>query len=158
MLKSVSKITIRVIIDHINHKHNPYSLDGVKWYNGGEIAEILNKLTKGYPPIKDGCGKWCDTSDIAETRTSCKSYRFSLTSEKLGDTYEAAKAEYFSRVHSTSWDYIIIEGDTLIVYTMDKAEFAEYLDNFHLFEGGIIRGVRSKRDINKMIEWLEARA
>lgn len=158
MTKTVSKIKVEIRIDHLNHKHNPFSIDGVQWLNGGELAEILDKLSKGFEPVKDANGKWCDTSDIPETRTSCKSYRFGLNNEYLGDTYEEVKAEYFSRVHSVSWDYIIVDGDTLTVYTMDKAEFSEYLDNFHIFERGRIRGVRSKRDINRMIEWLDARA
>lgn len=157
MLKSISKITLNIIVDFENHKRAPYSLDGVHWLNGGELAEALDKFSKGYKPEKDANGKWDKTSDIPETHTSCKSYRFGLNNEYLGDTYEEVKTEYFKRVHSTNWDYIIIEGDTLIVYTMNKAEFAEYLDNFHIFEKGRIRGVRSKKAIAEMIEWLEAR-
>lgn len=158
MLKSVTHITLQVTTDLQNHRHAPHTLDGVHWLNNGDLAEVLNKHRLGYAPTKDGNGKWCDTSDIPETCTSCKSYRFTLTSERLGNTYEEVKAEYFRRTHSVNWDYIIIDGNTLIVYTMNRNEFAEYLDNFHLFENGIVRGVRSKKDINKMIEWLEARA
>ena len=158
MIKVTTKIDIDIIIDTKNHKRAPYSLDGIHWMNGGELAEVLDKLSKGYAPTKDANGRWDETSDIPETRTSCKSYRFGLNNEYLGDTYEEVKTEYFKRVHSVEWDYIIIEGDTLTVYTMDKAEFAEYLDNFHIFEKGRIRGVRSKKAITEMIEWLEARA
>jgi hypothetical protein len=158
MKKSISKINVNIIIDTENHKRSPYSLDGIHWMNGGELAEVLDKLSKGYKPEKDANGKWDETSDIIETRTSCKSYRFGLNNEYLGNTYEEVKTEYFKRVHSISWDYIIVDGDTLIVYTMDKTEFAEYLDNFHIFERGRIRGVRSKKAIAEMIEWLDARA
>ena len=158
MIKVTTKIDIDIIIDTKNHKRAPYSLDGIHWMNGGELAEVLDKLSKGYAPTKDANGRWDETSDIPETRTSCKSYRFGLNNEYLGDTYEEVKTEYFKRVHSVQWDYIIIEDNTLTVYTMNKAEFAEYLDNFHIFERGRIRGVRSKKAITEMIEWLEARA
>ena len=158
MKKTTSKINVNIIIDTENHKRAPYSLDNIHWMNGGELAEVLDKLSKGYKPTKDANGRWDETSDIVETRTSCKSYRFGLNNECLGDTYEEVKTEYFKRVHSVQWDYIIIEDNTLTVYTMNKAEFAEYLDNFHIFERGRIRGVRSKKAIAEMIEWLEARA
>lgn len=156
MTKTVTKITLEYQIDLINHKRAPYTIDGVHYMNGGELAEALDKSRLGYEPIKDANVKWCDGSDINDLKVSCKSYRFSLTSERLGNDYETVKNEYFKRVHSILWHYIIIDNDYLIVYEMDRNEFENYIDNFHIFENGIIRGVRNKKDINNMIEWFES--
>jgi hypothetical protein len=156
MKKTISKITLAYQTDLINHKRAPYTIDGIHYMNGGELAEVLNKDRLGYQPIKDGNIKWCDGSDINELKISCKSYRFSLTSERLGDNYETVKNEYFKRVHSILWHYIIIDNDYLIVYEMNKSEFESYIDNFHIFENGIVRGVRNKKDINNMILWFES--
>lgn len=156
MTKTVTKITIDYQTDLINHKRAPYTIDGVHYMNGGELAEALNKYRLGYEPIKDPSTKWCDGSDINDIKVSCKSYRFSLTSERLGNDYDTVINEYFKRVHSTSWHYIIINNDYLIVYEMDKKEFKEYIDNFHIFENGIVRGVRNKKDISRMLQWFES--
>jgi hypothetical protein len=156
MTKTITKITLEYRTDLINHKRAPYTIDGVHYMNGGELAEALDKDRLGYKAIKDPNIKWCDGSDINDLKISCKSYRFSLTSERLGNDYETVKNEYFNRVHSILWHYIIIDNGYLIVYEMNKKEFETYLDKFHIFENGIIRGIRNKKDINNMLQWFES--
>ena len=50
------KNNYNIKIDYIYNpqkKFTKYSLDGVNWYNYGEVAEILYKSVLGYKPTKE---------------------------------------------------------------------------------------------------------
>ena len=138
------------------HRGAPYSLDGEHYMNAGEFAEVADKLCKGLGSSKDANTPFDKGSDIAETMTSVKSSKATLTSKQIGYDFESIKRCYFARVHSTNWDYVVIMDDTLIVYNMDSTEFESFLDNWATYckDRNVIR---FKATSGKMLNWLDER-
>ena len=133
-----------------------YSLNGVKWMNGGEFAEVVTKSVLGYEARKDASTPYDKGSDIEELSASVKSSRFTLTTVKLGDTFNEVVESYFKTVHSTLWIYTVIIEDTATLYYMDAEEFKSFLATFATFttDRKVIRG---KETSPTMIKWLEER-
>ena len=138
------------------HKGAPYTLDGEHYMNGGEFAEVADKMVKGFGSKKDANTPFDEGSDIEETDTSVKSSKATLTSKQIGYDFDSIKACYFARVHSTNWDYVIVIDDSVIVYNMDKVEFSEFLDNWATYckDRNVIR---MKATSGKMIRWFDER-
>ena len=138
------------------HRGAPYSLDGEHYMNAGEFAEVADKLCKGLGSSKDANTPFDKGSDIAETMTSVKSSKATLTGAQIGYDFESIKKCYFARVHSTNWDYVVIMDDTLMVYNMDAAEFEDFMDNWATYckDRNVIR---FKATSGKMLNWLDER-
>ena len=138
------------------HKGAPYTLDGEHYMNGGEFAEVADKMVKGLGSKKDANTPFDKGSDIEETDTSVKSSKATLTSAQIGYDFDSIKRCYFARVHSTNWDYVVILDDTVIIYNMDAAEFESFLDNWSTYckDRNIIR---IKTTSGKMLRWLDER-
>ena len=153
MKKIVKEITIDYIFE-ADRKGAKYSFDGGEHFcNGGDFLEITAKHENGFNAKKDANTPFDKGSDIEEIKTSVKSSKFTLTSEKLADTFEESKNVYFQRVHSNKWWYVVRIDDTIIIYVMNKSEFSEFLDNWaSLNERGVIRG---KATSAKMLLWLD---
>ena len=155
MTKTEYKINFSFTHD-ATHKGAPYTLDGEHFMNGGEFAEVADKLVKGFGSTKDANTPFDKGSDIPETETSVKSSRATLTSTQIGYDFESIKRCYFARVHSTNWDYVVIVDDTVTVYNMNAEEFEAFLDNWATYckDRNVIR---FKSTSVKMLQWLEER-
>lgn len=155
MTRTEYKINFKFAFDP-SHKGAPYTLDGEHYMNGGEFAEIADKMVKGYGSKKDANTPFDQGSDIEETATSVKSSRATLTSMKIGYDFESIKRCYFARVHSTNWDYVVILDDTLVVYNMDAAEFEAFLNEWSVYckDRNVIR---MKVTSAKMLRWFDKR-
>lgn len=134
------------------HKGAPFTLDGIKYMNAGELKECLYKASLNLAPVKDANGSFDTCDDVPETGESVKSSKATLTTAKLGTTYNEIKANYFKRVHSTAWVWVIIHDEELVTYHMNRTEFAEFMDKFASLQSGVIR---FRADSTKMIQWFE---
>lgn len=133
-----------------------YSLDGKKFLNAGELAEVLDRYTLGLS-LKNDCNTSFDEgSDIPEYEASVKSSKFTLTTKNLGNNFEDILRGYFSAVPSRSWHYVSFTDNIITVYEMDRAEFEEFLRAWAGYEKSR-HIVRLKTESRKMIAWLEAR-
>lgn len=155
----MKKIESNISLDYIfntEHKGAPYTLDGgCHWLNGGEFAEAITKHVFGYEPVKDASTPYDKGSDIEELNASVKSSRFTLTTVKLGDTFDEIIESYFATVHSTLWIYTVVIERKATLYLMNADEFKNFLYSFAgLNERKLIRG---KATSTKMIRWFEER-
>lgn len=137
-----------------SHKGAPYTLDGVKYFNGGELHEIVTKAVLGYNAEKDANTAFDKGSDIEELSASVKSGKATLTSAVLGNDYTSVKSVYFDRVHSSLWIYSVITDNIVTLYFMDKKAFSAFLDNFSYFDK-TRKVIRIKDTSGKMIAWLD---
>lgn len=138
------------------HKGAPYTLDGEHYMNGGEFAEVADKMVKGFGSKKDASTPFDRGSDIEETATSVKSSKATLTSAQIGYDFDSIKRCYFARVHSTNWDYVVIIDNTVTIYNMNATEFETFLDNWAYYckDRNIIR---IKATSGKMLRWFDER-
>jgi len=155
MTKTEYRINFKFQFDP-THKGAPYTMDGDHFMNGGEFAEIADKMVKGLGSTKDANTPFDKGSDIEQTNTSVKSSKATLTSAQIGYDFNSIKRCYFERVHSTNWDYVIVIDDTVVIYNMNASEFESFLDNWAAYnkERNVIR---IKATSGKMIRWLDER-
>lgn len=152
MRKESYEININFKFDSAK-KGAKYTLDGEKYMNGGEFAEVVTKSVLGYKAEKEPNTDYSKGSDIAELRASVKSSKFTLTNMVLADTFEKSLDVYFATTHSKVFIYTVIIENTATLYTMDAWEFRLFLETFSgLNERGVVRG---KATSGKMIQWLE---
>ena len=137
------------------HKGAPYTLDGVHWFNHGDLCEMALKHCMGLKAEKDGNGKWNECSDIAETCTSVKSSRATLASDLIGTDMSEMLSRYFAEVHSTNFSYVAIIDDTLVEYNMNAEEFNEFIRTGASINERKVIGFKSTSA--KMLRWLEER-
>lgn len=133
-----------------------YTLDGEHFMNGGEFAEIADKMVKGLGSTKDANTPFDAGSDIPETDTSVKSSKATLTTKQIGYDFESIKRCYFERVHSTNWDYVIIIDNTVVIYNMNASEFESFLDSWASYSKDR-NTIRINATSGKMIRWLDER-
>ena len=157
MKKSVYNINFDFHFEPIAHKGAPYSFDGLRWMNKGDFLECADKLCKGFSGVKDGNTPFDKDSDIPETSTSVKSGKATLTSVSLGNDYQTIKDNYFSRVHSTNWDFVVMVDSTIVIYNMDKDEFSAFMDRFTYFDKDRCV-IRFKAYSSKMGMWLDKKS
>lgn len=127
--------------------------------NAGDCFEVANKFIKGLHTHKDSKGKYSEGSDIEETKTSCKTWEFTLAKIKT-DTFEENLKIYFENVASSNVDFGWIEENEIIIYNMNMEEFKEFLIKFARYESNrkVIRGPKHRVNKRKEIEqWLESR-
>lgn len=142
-----------------SHKGAPYSLDGgITHKNGGEFCESSAKHHRGLDYKVNPATTFDKGSDIESLNASVKSSGASLAC-LYGTSKEEILDEYFSRVHSTLWIYMVnIDNESMIEYHMDANEFRAFLNEWAGLakESGNNRyKVRIKKTSGKMIKWLE---
>ena len=144
MTKTEYTINFKFAFDP-THKGAPYTLDGEHYMNGGEFAEVADKMVKGFGSKKDANTPFDKGSDIEETDTSVKSSKATLTSAQIGYDFE-----------SINWDYVVIVDDTVIIYNMNASEFESFLDNWATYckDRNVIR---MKATSGKMLRWFDER-
>lgn len=156
MNKATYEINIKYTFDN-NRKGAKYSIDGIHFFNSGELAEIMDKSVKGYKVAKDANTAYDKGSDIEETNTSVKSGKATLTSKVLGTNKIEVLNTYFKTVYSDNWDWVVIIDDTITIYNMNAKEFREFAEEWSAYDESR-KVVRFKATSGKMIKWLEERA
>lgn len=145
-----------------SHKGAPYSLDGgLTHKNNGEFCESNAKYHRGLDYKVNPATTFDKGSDIESLNASVKSSGASLACV-YGMDKETILDEYFTRVHSTLWIYMVnIENETMIEYHMNAKEFRTFLNEWSglAVESGKEKRykVRIKKTSGKMIKWLEER-
>lgn len=134
-----------------------WSFNGTNWMNGGEFKEAAYKACLGYEATKDANTRFDEGSDIEQTHESVKSSKATLTSVKLGKNFEEVVKAYFEKVASKKFTWVVIIENELTAYTMNKAEFEEFIREWARFDKGR-KVVRFKATSGKMVRWLEKRA
>lgn len=154
MQKIVSKINLSYHYD-ASHKSAHYTLDGIRYINNGEFAECIDKHIRGYAPIKDSNTAFDIDSDIHELNLSVKSARASLTDRKLADNKTDFIKSYFDKVHSKLFDWVVIIDDMVTIYTMTKAEFETFTNEFVQWDN-YSKKARFGITSSKMLAWLDS--
>ena len=137
------------------HRGAPFTVDGVHYMNAGDRAERAVKIALGYDERKDANTAFDAGSDIPELCASVKSSKSTLTSARIGDSFEAILRAYFARTASTLWIWAVQEEGALTIYMMNRYEFEAFTRSFASMQCGVIR---YKYTSSKMIRWLDERA
>lgn len=141
----------------------PWTFDGIHYFNHGNLCEC---------EVSDffGCGFKYDKkairfdrgSDINQLCMSVKSDGCTLACI-YRESKDTAKAEiigeYFERVHSVKWVYVIRKSGYSELYEMNATEFREFVETFGGLsrESGKIYYKVKIRTTQKMENWLAAR-
>ena len=143
------------------HKGAPYSVDSAHFFNFGNYAEAVVNEWAGYGFGFDTYAVPFDKgSDIEELNASVKSSGASLACLYGSDKADIIR-EYFARVHSTMWIYVVEVDSEFWLYQMNAEEFKTMLEEFSGLtreSGKEIRyKLRLKKTSSKMVKWLEER-
>ena len=162
MRKRIYHRRVRLLCDPARSRA-PWSVDGVHYFNDGNLCECEASDFYGYGFQFDKKAVPFDRgSDIQPLRLSVKSNGCSLAcvySENKDTAKAEIIAEYFERVHSVGWVYVIRKETYSELYEMNAPEFREFVEEF----GGISRESGKTcykikiRTSQKMERWLEAR-
>jgi hypothetical protein len=154
MTKTIYSINFAYTFDG-TRKGAKYSFDGEHYKNTGEFLEFALKRILGYADwnVKDS-HRFDKDSDITDLCCSIKSAESSLFNIRLADNFNDSLELYFAKAHSTMWKYVMLVDDTLVVYTMDKNEFREFVSLFSRWDN--YKGkIKIKTDSKKLLFWLE---
>lgn len=155
MTKEINAIALKYTYNP-EHTGAPYTLDNNRYFNAGELNEIVRKSCKGLTPKKDGNGKWCDCSDIPELCESVKSSKATLCSEKIGKDFDEIVTNFINGVASVQFSWNVIVDDVQVTYIMNKSEFETFVRVWASFAKDR-RVVRFKATSGKMLAWLDER-
>lgn len=152
----LENIRLQYIFDAAR-KGAKYSVNnGKSWMNGGEFMEIIAKVIYGIDLLeKDANTPFDKGSDIPELEMSVKSSKATLCCP-IGKNWNETITNYFQRVHSTNWGYVVMIDDTATVYEMNAKEFREFLETWANWDDSR-KVIRMKATSGKMIKWFEER-
>ena len=140
-----------------DHKGAPYTIDGGAHYmNGGDLAEVAFKHALGLPAVKDGNGDFRKVSDVPSLSMSVKSSRGTLTSVKLGNSFNEVIANFFPVCASNRFAWVVIIDNIISAYIMDADEFKDFTMTWGRYDADR-HVIRFKITSAKMIVWLESR-
>ena len=138
------------------HKGAPYTINGEKWMNAGQLKQIIRiaclfgKLTgPDNLPYNEG-------SDIPELHESVKSSRATLVNMVLGEDFQTTLETYMATTASTFHSWVILIDEQVITYIMDMDEFKEFTETFAGFDKSR-KVIRYREDSTKMVKWFESR-
>lgn len=136
-----------------------YCIGEGKWCNFGELLESIAKHHRGLDYIVNPTTKWHEGSDIESEHASVKSGKASLAC-LYGEDMLAILDEYFDKVASTKWIYMVMVDEQITEYHMDAREFRAFCLQF----GRVVAEshthkmkVRLLPTSAKTIKWLEDR-
>lgn len=139
-----------------DHKKAPFTVDGSKYYNAGEIAEALFSYAEGYGFRKDGNTAFDMGSDVGNT--SVKSARARLTTKRLASERLAFIDEYMKAEPSEGFAWVIWkaleEGTYITAYKMKRHEFRAFAERFTAMTDGTPRFPINNK---ALLRWLEER-
>lgn len=154
MTKTIYSINFAYGFDG-TRKGAKYTFDGTHYKNTGEFLEFALKRILGYADwnVKDS-HRFDVDSDITDLRCSIKSAESSLFNIHLADNFDDSLELYFAKVHSTMWKYVMLVNDTLVVYTMNREKFREFVSLFGRWDS--YKGkIKIKTNSKKLLGWLE---
>lgn len=142
-----------------SHKGAPYMVNG-NYCNFGNLCEcVASEYFDGVFGYDTKAVPFDKGSDIESVSASVKSSGASLAC-LYGTDKGAIIGEYFERVHSSMWVYVVELDGVWYLYTMNKAEFSDFLNEW----AGLAKEsdgerfkVRFKKTSGKMIAWLDER-
>lgn len=139
------------------HSGAHYTLNGSKWMNAGELKEVIAKAVHKLALVKDGNTAFDEGSDIPEYSASVKSSKATLTTKKLaGNSYSEMLDDYFTRVASTTFWWVELVDEDVVIYKMNAKTFRAFMGRFaSLTSYGVIRFAKTSA---KMLVWLDANA
>ena len=133
MKKITSELTLNYRYD-ADHARAHYTFDGIHYMNGGDFAECVDKHVRGLEPKKDANVPFDIDSDIPELALSIKSQKCGLTDRRLADNLAEYVKIFFNQVHSVLFDWVVIIDNQVTIYTMDKNEFREFVNEFIVWD------------------------
>ena len=140
-----------------DHKGAPYTIDGGAHYmNAGDFAEIALKHALGLPAVKDGNGDFRKVSDIPSLCMSVKSSRGTLTSVKLGNSFNEVISNFFPVCASNRFAWVVLIDGMIHAYIMNADEFKAFIMKWGGYDADR-HVIRFKITSAKMIAWLESR-
>lgn len=154
MYKTYHSISVPYTFDP-NRPNAKYTLDGVHFMNAGQflqiqlIANLYNRIDR--PDNKN----FSEDSDIPELCESVKSSKATLVNTFLGNDTETHLQNFFAKVASTQFSWLILIDETIVRYVMDKKEFETFVRNWSKFDESR-KVIRFKTTSTKMIQWLES--
>lgn len=131
--------------------------EGKNFCNAGDAYEIQLKHCLGFEAVKDSHTSYDVASDIEETKTSVKSWEFTLAKIK-GDSFEEILEVFFMNTASTNYSFGWFTENELVEYNMNTEEFKEFLYRFARFDKWTkaVRGPKfSFKKEREVIAWLE---
>lgn len=141
------------------HKGAPYFVED-KFFNFGNLCECAVSEWAGQGFGYDTKAVPFDKgSDIESINASVKSSGASLAC-LYGTSKEDIIDEYFNRVHSTEWIYVVEIDGEFNFYMMDANEFRAFLNEWATMareSDGVRFKVRFKKTSGKMIAWMDER-
>jgi len=156
-MKHISmNVNLKIYKDMARHGA-PYTMDGVHYFNHGDMVEIVVKSCLGFEARKDGNARFDSASDIMEMRASVKSARATLTSAQIGNDFNSILNAYFCAVHSTTWIYARVDDGICDMYIMDAREFRAFVNRFGYYCNAR-NVIRLKDDNKKMTLYFKIRA
>lgn len=132
---------------------------GDKFKNSGEFLESVAKHHRGLDYLVNPTTSWDTGSDIESEHASIKSSKASL-GRLYGNTMEEILEEYFSKVASTKWIYMIQIDDKVVEYHMNASEFREFTEKFGrlgIESGSHKQKIKFLATSSKTVAWLEER-
>ena len=136
-----------------------YNING-KWANHGEFLESVAKCHRGLDYIINPNTSYDTGSDIESEQASVKSSGATLACI-FGNSKEEILQEYFEKVASTKWIWIVNVDEEITEYEMNRKEFKEFAEEWSqlVLESSKTkrRKVRFKTASGKMIQWFEER-
>ena len=133
MIKNCYMNTLKYTVKAEN-RGAPYFIDGfTKGKNKGNMCESIAKNYRGlFISDSNPTTKFDEDSDIPEFYMSVKSSGFSLARHLRGKNAHELIEDFFNRVHSKYFCYIIWNENTneVIEYIMNKSEFGAFINEF----------------------------
>lgn len=164
MIKNCYVNTLKYTVKTDN-KGAPYFIDGfTKGKNKGNMCESIAKNYRGlFVSDSNPATRFDEDSDIPEFCMSVKSSGFSLARKLQGKTAHELIADFFARVHSSAFCYMIWDQNTeeVIEYIMTKSEFGAFINEFSYlhYESNKTHDLKinALNTSKRMIEWFEKR-
>ena len=158
MYKTTKKLPLNVLYNP-ERKSTKYSLDGEKWYNLGQINEILYIYRETGKLLKADNKSFSKGSDFEEEKASIKAFHFSLCSpdpENMGTSKEEILLNFARLTPSESFIYTVLdlENNTQTAYIMALYEFLEMCKKFCAYHESD-KKIRATQTEEPLIKWLE---
>ena len=119
------------------HSGAHYTLDHQRFFNHGELCEILAKSVLGYEPKKDANTRNDQGHDIPEIHASVKSWNCSLSSRK---DFRKEKMQYLedffnSELPDTVYLWVCEYSEFVDLWYLDEAEMRAFVLNCASWDG-----------------------
>lgn len=164
MIKETYINTLKYSVD-TTKKGAQYIIEGfTKGKNKGNMCESIAKHHRGlFVSDSNPATKFDEASDIVELCMSVKSSGFSLARKLQGSTAHELIADFFNRVHSKLFCYVIWNPETeeVVEYIMNKSEFGAFINKFSFLHYESNKNhdlkINALNTSKKMIAWFEER-